>query len=1303
MRIVPNADLGAALRVNAGEIAGSPQETGIEAGHDGPERAPEGCRPTAGEPAQSTHGGAQDQAVLASGIERRLRRAAAFAGASQSASGEGGAPEKLSIRFASGAATEATLPAASTAPTPSDLLATTVGAARNAIADTAVLERLNISLTEWVDPDKARNYAERPADLLRAVAMHRHRVVPDEFATSLDPSLLVDEALLDEGAVLYDRLQRQLPATGTQQTTPTLSAMRAVFVHALRADYSKRRQLDALFAPSESLGQRTPYFDGFALRNAEGKSFDDLLDGKALWAAPVLTDLTRAGRRALLTEKFDEMAESVRFPIGSIPHSLATSLLRLERYRGKPLPTPDDEAALARAFVQNEASWNDGADYPYHPRLLFAMHLARSSGFEVDSPDQLRLLYENQISDEALEQLASGNAAPAEWIAQYLSGWEGRGVRWKVAAPAQQAEVLLGLFDALRAQADRADQADQAGPIATFARALRAKGVLTPNRIVGVDFNARAQAVLQYANERLLAAYGEPPRFDRREAAADILRRHGIDEDAMTDPRHYVIVGDNPNVTKTAFGDLIDEFLDRADWVGLNGASMTPRAGISIKPRAELQREEEAFNARLRTDPWVVAIAKERLREQEKETTVDEVRRVAEEIAGNFATETESHRALVRGLDTWVNTVPVIGPLYNIEEGVRHKDATRAAFGLLFLGVDGFDLATGAGGARSEAVHPVVPKLRRALGHIDSSTSNMAGHAEMIEMQVDPVRIAKPDAQVPDELRALTRQAREGKSVRWRNYDIVHLGDEDRIVPVRREGEAYVELDWRTGHRLRDLPDIELDARAGKGWRQHASARRGQREPGVRGDEVRERLTVDRVADLIGHANDLKQRDFDGLFAEAFSLTPPPANSSQFGARAFYRKLYKSSDTFRRLFNRHAHLDARARNGTAAVWKKWEFVIGEGGPLGAPNKAYTDFDHKRIYMPRDAAIEAMPYMSAAGPQTLTREQAYLHEMIHALTGARDPERMLDMMNRGPVVYLTDKILSEAGYAIPEQIMYRRANSTSDMPVDQTVEYHADAAARSAALENRYLDTLVDAKRRPLSADTLVEGVPVSSRRTVARTQEVLSAIEDEDDEVFLAWSDFRTKFDQNFGFYVQDRNMTTALASDAMVVIDFYGRLYQRSVTFRRMFDKMPVTDATRADPWKFVLEGDIEFDLLSPGGRAHGVSAEAKKIYVLDDGLQYLSEYGLREVELERQLAYQMICAITGLPKMPAPDALANRGAAVLLTDRILREAGFHYPPQLVAALVEPGDAMAQARLLSHQTQALRSAAAEDRYLLLG
>ncbi len=1283
MRITGMSDSGRFMPSGlAGISTSEPQAQSTDRAHRNEPVAGTQC----GDPSLGRTADASGRQCIGTPLERRLRRAAAVEPP----------PSRALTAKAAALPQETALSAADK----SIATAKRAQASPSAAAEAAILARLHASIMQWVDEDEARAYAARPSELMRAVAQHRHVNLPDSFAKTLDVSLLSDDGVVDEAAVLYERLQRRTASAAASPAAPPadarLSVLRAKFMDALRADYAKRRLLDALFVPEPTFGQTTPYFDGFALRNVAGSSFDDLVESNAVWSAPALASLTAPERRALLTEKFEEMAESTRFPIGSIPHSIATALLRMDLYRGAAPSDAGDESTLVKTFVRREAAWKDGRSYPYHPRLLFATHLARSSAIEVLSHEQLRLLFENHVSDPASERMAGGDDAPARWLDGYLSRSSRGGSRWKEAAPAEQTEVLLGLFDALR------EAADKQSPISPFARELRAKGILTPNRILGADFEAREAAVLAYANERLLAAYGAPPAFDRREAARDILLRNGVDLDAMSDTRWYTISGDNANLNKQAFGDLVDEFLDRADWVGLNGAWMRPRKDVSLKPRDELQRAEEVFNAALPSSPWVVATAKERLRSQSKRLTAAAVQGEADKIASGLLTETESHRALERGLDTWLNTIPVVGPVYNIEEGVRHRDAARAAFGLLFLGIDFFDMSAGAGGElRSEGVHPIVPKLRRVAGRIDASNVNLAGQPEMIEMTADRAHIGVRDSNVPDPLRPLAQRVREGASVRWRNYDVVHLDEEDRIVPIRREDDRYVEVDWRTGHRLRDAPTIERDQRAGKARARrietHGEDRYAQR------DQVRERLTVQGVTRLLERANDATLHEFDEAFADAFALPPPAAaNTSRLNPHAFYRKAYESSSTFRRLFNRHAQLEGRARNGTGAAWKKWEFVVGNAAPLGSPRKAYTDFTHKRIYLPDDAGIESIPYMSAGGRRTMYPEQAYMGEMVRALTGVSDPAPGLDLTNRGPAGYLSGKILSEAGFDFPEQIMSRAENVRPDPPIEQTVEYHAQAAARGAELEDRYLDAVVDAHRGAVTAQTLVEGEPVASRLTVVRTKAVLDAIENDEESVFLTWSDFKTKFHENFGFYVQDRSMTNELASDAIVVMDFYGRLYQQSATFRRMFDEMPAADAARGHPWKFVLEGDIEFDLLSPGSREHGVTEPAKKIYVLDDGLRYLSETGLREVEFERKLTHEMICAMAGLKKLPAGQALANRGPAVYLTDKILTEAGFHFPRQLAAALAGPDDVVAQARLLARQTSARRSAATEDLYLIL-
>jgi hypothetical protein len=333
---------------------------------------------------------------------------------------------------------------------------------------------------------------------------------------------------------------------------------------------------------------------------------------------------------------------------------------------------------------------------------------------------------------------------------------------------------------------------------------------------------------------------------------------------------------------------------------------------------------------------------------------------------------------------------------------------------------------------------------------------------------------------------------------------------------------------------------------------------------------------------------------------------------------------------------------------------------------------------------------------------MSREQVYLHEMIHALTGALDPVRTVDMLNRGPVVYLTDKILNEGGYAFAEQVMYRRENSLPDMPRYETIEYHRDAAMQAAHAENRYLDPIVDGKRSRVPGATLIEGMPVELRVTARDVREIVREVAMGEVDVFLSMDAFDTKISENFRFSVSENTPTEVMASDARNLANFYRRLYRKSETFRYLFDTMPTVDAS-VDPaatWRFMLDESAPVGSLAQGASLQPAMRGSKEIYLLEDGLQYLSANGLRDVETERKLTYDMVRAIGGFDRLAPGEAYRNRGPAVYLTDSILKEAGFHYPKQLVAALASDADAVAQNRLLAYQTSAQRAAATEDRYL---
>jgi hypothetical protein len=112
-------------------------------------------------------------------------------------------------------------------------------------------------------------------------------------------------------------------------------------------------------------------------------------------------------------------------------------------------------------------------------------------------------------------------------------------------------------------------------------------------------------------------------------------------------------------------------------------------------------------------------------------------------------------------------------------------------------------------------------------------------------------------------------------------------------------------------------------------------------------------------------------------------------------------------------------------------------------------------------------------------------------------------------------------------------------------------------------------------------------------------------------------------------------------------------------------------------------------------------VDFDRRRIYLNEDGTQYLSADGLVDMEFKRKLVQRTVRALLKAARAePAFDRSLNRGLDVYLTDRILQEAKVRYPSQIAAQLVRRGDTQAAEALLGHKTLALRTALAEDRYL---
>ncbi|WP_207002935.1 hypothetical protein, partial [Trinickia mobilis] len=735
------------------------------------------------------------------------------------------------------------------------------------------LYALQYSLASWIDPDKINMRSRRPLEALAAV-LHRHRqTLPADFYHGVkltDPTHL---RLVDEAALLFNHIQYGDMRFGLLNGPDIPARLRNPFLRMISSDLEKQRQLDALLALAGN--QTDIHFDGFAVRNAFNLNFDDLAKRPALYRAPALAELSAAQRTALLKEKFAAIGESAQYRIGTPQHSLASTAIRVLEHQGQPVPKRfDSDRALLEQFQKIEKDWAEKRHYPIHPRLLFALHLAHSRGAEIAGKDwKARAWAKADLSTiwPLLLTKLPRTLIPTD--------------------PAQQQKMAQEFFRGKQAQLrDIATGKIRASEQETV-RAHTWTVIFAGHEVIeGEDWRAKTRALLRYAGEALRASYGTPPRFDRRAAAADILRTHGLSDADLQRTYVYSIIdyGDGGLITQIERrGTPVDEFLQRAAFGGLaSSRTQTLPGGNKINTRQELKPYEERFNQGLHQDPWVRATARENLRKRQAPLTVPNIDAAAKQIAERYQVPIEPSDF---SWDTLIDFIPVIGPLYDIEEGIRHQDATRAILGTFFLGLDalfvGFsDEAVEEGleiglttAARLPAGERVTMNSARAvIDELDIPLEDLVADPAAIVADHDPFDLALPDAQVPAEHRALAARVRDGEShVHWGNHPLVHLRNEDRIVPVAHRGGSYHEIDWLTGKRRHGVPLIDRDRDTGKFYSRLVGLKGGMRadEIEVMNVKLSERFTVQTTEPLLARAADIDERPFAELFDRHFTIS----------------------------------------------------------------------------------------------------------------------------------------------------------------------------------------------------------------------------------------------------------------------------------------------------------------------------------------------------------------------------------------------------------------------------------------------
>ncbi|MGI4858819.1 MAG: hypothetical protein ACRYHA_18225 [Janthinobacterium lividum] len=421
-----------------------------------------------------------------------------------------------------------------------------------------------------------------------------------------------------------------------------------------------------------------------------------------------------------------------------------------------------------------------------------------------------------------------------------------------------------------------------------------------------------------------------------------------------------------------------------------------------------------------------------------------------------------------------------------LEEVIGHAHAARA-----HRGAFGFDIETLIAwlDGRIEPT-PALAQALPALSAGERARLNMLrGSLAMLgewqprylplttKMTLDPPTLpGDPDpTRVPLRHRALAARARDGEIVPLAldhapDARLVYLRDEQRLVPLIASNAAIWELNWE-GHVIGTVDERRL----GEAHPSLAVGTRAQPPAAAMPQgsvALREGITVKEL-----------RRWLDRHSA------PPPgtpivlSDVADFGDAAEQRTIhdalelaYQRSATLRMLLRR-----APSRQDAQRV----RFTVQTG-----ERARYVRAEH-RIVVPPARDLETVVILGPAGAALASPTAIWIHELIHATTLLFDPPQPLAREHRGPVVYLTYRVLHEMNRTGEERVAY----ATADAFDADSLPAHLARIRPRVLLENLLLDRQL-ARVNPVSARTLVLGTEVARRATVRAALLLEGAVRD---------------------------------------------------------------------------------------------------------------------------------------------------------------------------------------------------------------
>ncbi len=716
-------------------------------------------------------------------------------------------------------------------------------------------------------------------------------------------------------------------------------------------------------------------------------------------------------------------------------------------------------------------------------------------------------------------------------------------------------------------------------------------------------------------------------------------------------------------------------------------------SGSRIDPKTVLDKLQKMFNERLFHDPWVEEEARQNLLKQKIENTPlnlsQEVRRIVEK----YRVETENIVSWANNTRQWLDTVPVIGSLRMFVRGIRDKEfgTTIIGGGLSFLDIGSLF-----------SLKPIVASSVKTMSLYLARTSSRGKKAiRTLRASVMKFNLPSNDLtrlessffsavrtgpqEIPSAYKSLVEEVRLGALDKtWqaneeKNYLLVYLIDEDRVVPVAHQGGSFREVNWQTGQLETTKPLIYKDKSNG---RYFASALRGGGKESQfdnfferkSAEELEQRYTVIEVKEILKNAKDVRvhANDLD-QFKRFFIIISENDRAEQNFIENLDQEAYQTSPLYRRLFNRFIEIC-----GAKPEENQWKIQLLGPEESSQFQGGHANLQSKVILLDPQIAVSGASYLGENIGQInhngefFRKVGSYLHELLHAITNVDDlfsaapsVKALASQTNRGGIACLTDRILEEMGKHIPYRYTYSLYNSHSLNPsvVGQIRNF--------VVQENSYLQKLffegTTMEAYSKLSDTLALSKTVTAVKDYSRgIQRELRQLEG---FVIVSSADVRTEFKT------------------------FCRSLYRLSTTFKEIFDKYYVGQGGEECRVFFYPIYKIVDD------RTFAELTQREIIYSLDDEIRYLSDRGLSPMNKERFYLYQMLERYTNT-ELGAGSVEDGRGLIVYLAEKIFVEAGMDFDKAVSGALILPGDAGMEAKALQNWPRLCSTANHEDRYL---